>query len=167
MNRNLCTELNIEFHALKMMTSVLEYSKVCTSTNLLRLTQEQKEYCMQVYQEQLNPYEAQGGSFLDHIINRDEMWSHYYKAESKWQSKERRQFPIKEKTHSSSDKVMCTVFWDRKGEILQDLLEPRQSIRSDFSVSMLTTLKAQTSTVRPEKKATILLQHDNIKHYTT
>jgi len=42
-------------------------------------------------------------------------------------------FPLKKKfkTLPSMGKVMCTVFWDRKGVILLDFLEPRQTINTD------------------------------------
>ena len=46
---------------------------------------------------------------------------------------------------------MCTVFWDKKGVILLDFLEPRQIISSDCCIAMLTKLKARTSTAKPEK----------------
>jgi hypothetical protein len=66
------------------------------------------------------------------------------------------EFPIK--TQPSAGKVMCNVFWDRKGVILLDFLEPRQTINSDHYITMLTKLKAQISRVSPEKKITFLLQ---------
>jgi len=47
------------------------------------LTQEHKEHCVQVCQDQLNQYEAEGDSFLDCIITGDEMWCHHYELESK------------------------------------------------------------------------------------
>jgi len=47
------------------------------------------------------------------------------------------------KTLPSVGKVMCIVFWDRKGVILLDFLEPRQTINSDRYIAMLTKLKAR------------------------
>ena len=45
-----------------------------------------------------NQYEAEGDSFLDHIITGDETWCHHYELESRWQSMDwRREFPIEEK----------------------------------------------------------------------
>ena len=38
----------------------------------------------------------------------------------------------------------CIVFWDRKGVILLDFLELRQTINSDCYIALLTKLKAQT-----------------------
>ena len=41
-------------------------------------------------------------------------------------------------------KVMCTVFWDRKREILMDFLEPTQATNSEHYIVTLIKLKAQT-----------------------
>jgi hypothetical protein len=58
-------------------------------------------------------------------------------------------------------------FWDRKGVILLDFLEPRKTINSDHYIMMLTKLKARVSRVRPEKKTTFLLQNDNARLHTS
>jgi len=62
---------------------------------------------------------------------------------------------------------MCTVFWDKKGVILLDFLEPGQTMNSDRYIAMLTKLKARIFRVRPEKKTTFLLQHDNARPHTS
>jgi len=51
------------------------------------LTQEH-EHHLQVCQELLNQYEAEGDIFLDHIITGDKTWCHHYEPESKRQSME-------------------------------------------------------------------------------
>jgi len=51
---------------------------------------------------------------------------------------------------------MCTVFWDSKGVILLDFLEPRQTISSDCYIVTLTKLKTQTSGVVPGKSHRII-----------
>ena len=61
------------------------------------------------------------------------------------------------KMQPSAGKVMCTIFWDRKGAILLDLPEPRSTI--NCCITMPTKPGAQTSGVRPEKKMIFLLQH--------
>jgi histone-lysine N-methyltransferase SETMAR len=71
------------------------------------------------------------------------------------------------KTLPSAGKVMCPVFWDRKGVILLDFLEPGQIINSDHYIATLTKLKAQISRVRLEKKTTFLLQYDNARPHTS
>lgn len=50
--------------------------------------------------------------------------------------------------------------------ILQDLLEPGESISSDQYIAMLTKLKAQTSRVMAEKTA-FLLQHKNTRPHNS
>ena len=67
----------------------------------------------------------------------------------------------------SVGKVMCTVFWDRKGVILLDFLEPGHTINSDCYITTLTKLKARISRDRPEKQTTFLLQHDNARPHTS
>ena len=62
---------------------------------------------------------------------------------------------------------MCTVFWDTKGMILLNFLEPGQTIISDRYIATLAKLKARISRVRPEKKTTFLLQHDNARPHTS
>ena len=88
MTRELCTELNIGCNALEMMVATLEYHKVCARWVPRMLTQDHKEHCMQVCQDLLNQYEAEGDSFLDRIITGDETWCHHYEPESKQQSME-------------------------------------------------------------------------------
>ena len=135
MTRELCTELNIGFIALETIVATLEYRKVCTRWVPQMLTQEHKEHRMQVFRDLLNQYEAEGDSFLDRIITGDETWCHHYEPESKRQSMKWRHVksPSKKKfkTLLSVGKVMCTVFWDRKGVILLDFLKPEQTINSD------------------------------------
>jgi hypothetical protein len=68
---------------------------------------------------------------------------------------------------SSAGTEICTVFWDRKGVSLQDFLEPGQIINCDHHIATLTKLKAPISRIRPEKKTTFLLQHDNARPHTS
>ena len=59
-------------------------------------------------------------------------------------------------------KVKHMTIWDSGELILLDFLEPRQSMNSECYIMMLTKVKAQTSTVSPEK-TTFLLKHDNAR----
>ena len=133
------------------------------------LSQKHKEHHMQVCQELLNPYEAEGDSFLDRIITGDETWCHHYEPESKRQSMSWRHVnsSAKKKFQTSAGKETCTVYWDRKGVIILDFLEPRQTINSDFYITTLTKLNTLISRIRPEKKSTFLLQHNNARPHTS
>ena len=71
-----------------LIVATLEYGKACARWVPRMLTQEHKERRMQVCQELLNQYEAEGDSFLDRIISGDETWCHHYEPQAKRQSKE-------------------------------------------------------------------------------
>lgn len=70
------------------MVAKLEYHGVCTRRILPVFKQYQKEHRLQVCQDLLNQYEAEGDAFLCHIITSDETWCHRYELESKQQSVE-------------------------------------------------------------------------------
>jgi len=152
---------------LETMVVKLEYRKACARWVPQILTQERKEHRMQVCWSLLNLYEAEGDSFLDRIITSDEMFCRHYEPESKRQSVDWQHVnsPSKKKLKilPSVGKVMCTVFWDRKGVILLNFIEPGQTINSDRYVATLSKLKARISKVRPEKKTSFLLQHNNAR----
>ena len=99
------------------------------------------------------------------------MWCRCCEQESKWQSMKwgNMNSPLKEmfKTQPSVGRVTCTAFWDRKGMILMDFLEPRQTITCDCYIAMLTKWKAQTSRVSPKEKTTFFLQHNNTTSHTS
>ena len=74
---------------------------------------EQKAHHMQVCQDLLNQYKAEGDSFLNRIITDDGAWCHCYKLESKQQSRSGDvNSPLKKKfkTQFSAGKVMCAAF---------------------------------------------------------
>jgi hypothetical protein len=68
-----------------------------------------------------------GDDFLDSIITGDETWEHRYEPKLKWQSMEWRHkdWPTEKKfkAQPSSGKIMCSIFWDKIGVILVDILE--------------------------------------------
>ena len=70
-------------------------------------------------------------------------------------------------TLPSAGKVLCTVFWDTKGLVLQDSFETGQTINSDSYIAMVTKVKARIPRVRLEKSTTFLLQHDNARLHTS
>ena len=87
--RELCTELNVGFNALETMLATLGYRKVCAKWVPRTLTQEEKNHRMQVCQDLLNQYEAEGDSFLDRIIAGEETWCNRSEPDSKQHSVER------------------------------------------------------------------------------
>jgi len=65
MTRELYIKLNIGLNELEAMVAMLEYCQVCSKWVPQMLTREQKEHHMQVCQDLLNQYEAEGNGFLD------------------------------------------------------------------------------------------------------
>ena len=116
---------------------------------------------MQVCQDLLNQYEAEGDCFQDHIITSDVV-SHY-ELESKQQSMERQHvnstLKKKFKMQSLVSKVMRAISCDRKGAVLLNFMEPEQTINSDHYVARWRFKVA----VRPEKNTTFLLQCNNAR----
>ena len=70
---------------------------------------------------------------------------------------------VKDKPRSGR---LCTAVTPRNEERL-DLDEPGQTINSDRYIATATKLKARISRVRPEKKTTFLLQHDNARPHAS
>lgn len=58
---------------------------------------------MQVCQDLLNQYDAEGDSSRDHIITKDKTWCHHYKPELKWQ------FMKRQCGFSTNEKVQDTA----------------------------------------------------------
>jgi len=112
------------------------------------LSQKLADTVLSVHQDLVNQCEAKGDSFLHLIITSDETWYLQYVLQSKWQSMEWQhiysQLHKKFKMQPSAGKVVCTVFWDRKGTLLLDFLEALQTVNSDPFIVMLTKLKALT-----------------------
>jgi hypothetical protein len=65
MTRELCTELRVGFNALETKLATLEYREVSARWDPWMLTQAHKDHRMQVCQDPLNHYEAEGDSFLN------------------------------------------------------------------------------------------------------
>lgn len=77
-------------------------------------------------------YQQQGDHFLDQAITGDETWDSHLIPESNCQSLEWHQSrspskPIKFKHMLSTRKVLATVFWDKKGNLLAKFM-PNQSM---------------------------------------
>ncbi|KAJ4440568.1 hypothetical protein ANN_08713 [Periplaneta americana] len=74
----------------------------------------------------LQRYHDDGDEFLDRIVTGDETWISHFTPETKQQSMHWRHCgsPVRTKFKQtlSVQKVMCTVFWDRKGILLIDFL---------------------------------------------
>ena len=82
----------------------------------------------------LTRYSEEGSNFLSHAVTGDETWVSHATPESKQQSMEWRHtsspMKTKFKQTTSTRKIMCTMFWDRKGVLLVDFLPQGSTINA-------------------------------------
>ena len=114
-----------------------------------------------------------GDEFLDRIITGDEIRVAYVTPETKQHSMHRRHngSPCKTKIQAdfglSGRKVMCTVFWDRRGILLVDFLTRGKAINSEQYCQTLQKLRWSIhKTRRGMLSADDVLLHDNACPHT-
>jgi len=117
------------------------------------LTEDHKGQRKAITSELLQRYRHEGNDFLLRIVTGDESWFHHFEPETKLQSMEWRHLhsPSKKKakTVQSAAKVKGTVFWDAKGLILAEFLEPGQTITAARYVQTLHKLRHALRDKRP------------------
>jgi hypothetical protein len=86
------------------------------------LTDNHKKNRVATAQTFLAHYEDQGDDFLDCIVTGDKTWVSHHTPENKQQSMQWRHTHSptakKSKISPSNQKIMATIFWDRKGPLL-------------------------------------------------
>ncbi|KAJ4448311.1 hypothetical protein ANN_10326, partial [Periplaneta americana] len=112
-----------------------------------------------------------GEEFLDRIIMGNETWISHFTPETKQQSMHWRHsgspVRMKFKQTLSVRKVMCTVFWDRKGILLIDFLPRGETINADRYCETLRKLRrAIQNKRRGMLTAGVVLLHDNARPHT-
>jgi len=102
---------------------VLQFHKVSARWVPQQLTPELRERRVDACEELLRRFEREGDGFLARIITGDKTWIHFHQPETKRASKEwcHSSSPKRKKfrTEPSAGKVMLTLFWDKKGAILE------------------------------------------------
>jgi hypothetical protein len=92
----------------------------------------------------LTQYSVEGDILLSRIVTGDETWVSHATSESKQQSMEWRHTSSPTKTKfkqtTSTRKIMCTVFWDRKGILLVDFLPQGSTISAGVCCNTLKKL---------------------------
>jgi hypothetical protein len=106
-----------------IVRDVLQFHKVSARWVPLQLIAELKERCVDACQELLKCFEAEVDGFLGRIVTGDETWVHNHQPETKKASKEWRHTsspkPKRFRTQPSAGRVMLTLFWDKRGVILE------------------------------------------------
>ena len=93
----------------------------------------------------LTRYSEEGDNFLSRVVTGDETWVSHATPDSKQQSMERRHTssPTKKKFKqtTSTRKIVCTAFWDRKGVLLVDFLPQGSTINAGVYCGTLKKLR--------------------------
>jgi len=93
----------------------------------------------------LTRYIEEGGNLLSRVVTGDETWVSHATPESKQQPMERRHTSSLTKTKfkqtTSTRKIMCTVFWDRKGVLLVHFLSQGSTINAGVYCDTLQKLR--------------------------
>ncbi|KAJ4441013.1 hypothetical protein ANN_10862 [Periplaneta americana] len=119
----------------------------------------------------LQRYHDDGDEFLDRIVTGDETWISHFTPETKQQSMYWRHSgsPVRTKFKQtlSVRKVMCTVFWDRKGILLIDFLPRGETVNADRYCETLRKLRrAIQNKRRGMLTAGVVLLHDNARPHS-
>ncbi|KAJ4441265.1 hypothetical protein ANN_11119 [Periplaneta americana] len=117
-------------------------------------------------------YHTDGDAFLDQIVTGDETWVSHNTPETKRQSRQWHQpsspkKPKKFKQTLSTQKVMATVFWDRKGVLLLDFMPKGTTINANRYCETLRKLqRAIQNKRRGMLSRGVVLLHDNARPHT-
>ncbi|KFM65461.1 Histone-lysine N-methyltransferase SETMAR, partial [Stegodyphus mimosarum] len=108
--------------------------------------------------------------FLKRLITGDEKWVVYNNIERKisWSSPgEPTQTTSKAGIHQK--KVLLSVWWDYKGIIYYELLQPYRTIHSDVYIEQLTKLNNAVEEKRPKStnRKGVVFHHDNARPHTS
>lgn len=151
-----------------IVTERLHYRKLCSRWVPKMLTEVHKTKRLGSALAFLSRYDEEGDDFLSQIVTGDETWVAYNTPESKQQSMEWRHSTsprkIKFKQTMSARKIMCTVFWDRKGVLLVEFLPRGDTINSETYCDTLSKLRRAIQNKRRGMLTTgVILLHDNAR----
>jgi len=118
----------------EIVSDELGFRKLCARWVPKMLTEEHKLKQQASALDFLTRYSEEGDTFLSRLFAGDETWVSHATPESKQQSMEWRHTSSSTKMtfkQTTSWKIMCTVFWDRKGVLLVDFLPQGSTINAD------------------------------------
>ncbi|KAJ4426490.1 hypothetical protein ANN_27304 [Periplaneta americana] len=155
----------------EIVTKHLLFKKVCARWVPKNLTPEHKMQRLGAALTFLQRYHEDGDEFLDRIVTGDETWISHFTPETKQQSMNWRHSgsPVRTKFKQtlSVRKVMCTMFWDRKGILLIDFLPRGETVNADRYCETLRKLRrAIQNKSRGMVTAGVVLLHDNARPRT-
>ncbi|GFT07704.1 histone-lysine N-methyltransferase SETMAR [Trichonephila clavipes] len=175
--RSPITELNN--HLLQISRSLLHaidtkhllLKKLCSKWVPKTLTPGYKIQCLEAALTFLQRYHDDCEELLDRIVRGDETWISHFTPETKQQSLHwwHRESPVRTKFKRtlSVRKVMCTVFWDKKGILFIDFLPHGETVNADRYCETLRKLRRAIQNKRHGMlTASIMILHDNAHPHT-
>ena len=150
----------------KILTEQLQYRKLCARWVPKMLSEDHKSRRMVVALTFLTRYEEEGDDLLKKIVTGDETWVSHVTPETKRQSSQwmHTNSPSKPKKFKQTfgRKVMATVFWDHKGVLLIEFMEPGTTINAAaYCLTLRRLRRAIQNKRRGMLTSGILLLHDN------
>jgi len=151
---------------------VLQFHKVSVRWVPCQLTAELKERRVDACQELLKRSEAEVDCFLGRIVMGDETWVYYHQPETKKASKKWHHTSSpklkKFRTQPCAGKVMLTLFWDKRGVILEHYMPRENTVTSTTYADLLKShLRPAVKSKRRGPLSTgVLLQRDNAQSHT-
>ena len=108
--------------------------------------------------------------FLKRLITGDEKWIKYenVKRNRSW-SKRGRVIQTTAKSGLTTSMVMLSVWWDWKGIVYYEILEPGQTVNPLLYCQQLTRLQKEIQKKRPElvNRKGVVFHHDNARPHTS
>ncbi|KAJ4428773.1 hypothetical protein ANN_25766 [Periplaneta americana] len=156
----------------EIVSQHLGYHKICARWVPRQLSDQHKTQRMASALTFLMRYHTDGDAFLDQIVTGDETWVSHNTPETKCQSRQWHhpsspKKPRKFKQTLSTQKVMATVFWDRKGVLLLDFMPKGTTINANRYCETLRKLRRAFQNKRRGKLSRgVVLLHDNARPHT-
>jgi len=128
----------------EIVSDKLKFWKLCARWVLKMLMEEHKLQRQASTLDFLTQYSEEGENFLSRVVTGNETWVSHKAPELKQQFMEWRHTSLptkmKFKQTTSTQKIMCTVFWDRKGVLLLDFLPRGSTINAGVCCNTLQKL---------------------------
>lgn len=170
--RELASKLNLSHEKVGKLLEELNYQKVAAKWIPQSLSEEQRIMRLETCQDLLEQYTHGREAFLNCIVTGDETWLSYYETDPtekhrKWAGHPMSPRPMRFKWQRTNKKVMATIFWDHKGPLLIDFLEPNIALSAHRYCESLRKLKTAIRRKRPElRDQDVCLFHDNTRPHT-
>lgn len=147
-----------------IVTNHIGMRKVCAKMVPKVLTDDEKSRRVETCQENLDMCKRDP-KFLDNVITGDESWVFEYDPETKRQSSEWHTLasprPKKARMSKSKVKIMLIAFFDIRGLVHHEFVQPGTTVNSKFYLEVLRRLKHRVQRVRPDIAHNWKLHHDN------